>query len=450
MKHRLFGVVLAATLGLAPILILSGCAEQQPPINRVEAYALPKSLFNGEWFYQQTVVDVPGTRSVTFEGETAFMGTHRIRWDVQENYLYARAAYAKVKNAKNENQDTGEYLGEIVGAWKITSHFDIRRGYNPTTGEENNVLEENAADCKWYDCRYMRVDWSRNLTIDFYFLDWDETIQKEPVPFYVQDNDPRFKPIFDETAGYVDITTAMAVAPGSVHFPWWGVSIPYCWLYSAQDASCNTEIIKVRNSFWRRDPNRDFEPRVNKGEKDNWFGYFNTDRWTWHPEQGLTYPTKKQFLQRHNIWVASHYEDRPCTENTHCNGEEAKKAGTGEDGSYCDLNLPFHKNDVATDRDYDGLPDSFEDAVGLSADSADSDGDGLVDAQDDGDGNGNRDIEDFWAWDRAAQEFRCTIPLEKRTPKPVVYFNTGRFPWSQVCDEHDNNPQKDDVKPCKS
>jgi len=205
-------------------VLLWGCAEQQPAVNRVEAYALPKTLFTGEWFYQQTVVDTPGTKTVTFEGETAFMGTHRIRWDVQEKYLYARAAYEKVEGGKNQSQDTGEYMGEIVGAWAISSQFDIKRGYNPTTGEENNVLEENASDCKWYDCKYMRVDWSRNLAIDFYFLDWDESIKKEAIPFYVQDNDPKFKPIFDQSAGYIDITTAMAVAPGEVYFPGWVAS----------------------------------------------------------------------------------------------------------------------------------------------------------------------------------------------------------------------------------
>ena len=443
MKHRpRWGLV---ALQLSVLVALFGCAEQQPPVNRVEAYALPKTLFNGEWFYQQTVVEVPGTRTVTFEGETAFMGTHRIRWDIQENYLYARMAYEKVVGGKTgESQDTGEYLGEIAGAWRIINHFDIKRGYNPTTGEENNVLEENGADCKWYDCKYIRVDWSKNLAIDFMFLDWDEDIKKEAIPFYQQDNNPRYKPIFDGEAGYIDVTTAMAVAPGSLYFPWWNIRVPYCWLYDA-DQSCNTEIVKVRNSFWKRDPNRDYEPRVNKGKKDNWFGYFNTEKWVWEPERGLINPAKDQFLQRHNLWVESHYADKACTSDKECT----------EAGSVCDLNIPFHKNDVATDSDYDGLPDSFEaymnakDGVKLSSSSADSDGDGLPDGQDDADGNGKRDVEDFWDWDEAALEHRCTIPLAKRDPKPVVYFNTGYFPWSLVCDEHGGDPAKDAVKPCK-
>ena len=123
-NHRHRWCLLALQLGA--VAALFGCAEQQPPVNRVEAYALSKTLFTGEWYYQQTVVDTPGTKTVTFEGETAFMGTHRIRWDIQESYLYARASYEKVVGAKNMSQDTGEYLGEIVGAWRIVNHFDIK------------------------------------------------------------------------------------------------------------------------------------------------------------------------------------------------------------------------------------------------------------------------------------------------------------------------------------
>lgn len=427
---------------LALGLVVAGCAEQQPAVNRVEAYALPKSLFTGEWFNQQTVVDVPGAKTVTFEGETAFMGTHRIRWDIQESYLYARMAYEKVQGGKNTSQDTGAYKGEIVGAWRIESHFDIKRGYNPTTGEENNVLEENASDCKWYDCKYLRVDWSKNYAVDFYFLDYDESLKKEPIPFYVQDRtDPKFKPVFDELGGYIDITMAMAVAPGSEYYPWWGGNIPTCWLYASQDASCNTEIIKIRNSFWRRDPNRDYEPRKNKGEKDNWFGYFNTERWTWYAEQGLTYPTKKQYLQRHNLWEKSHSETA-CTADASCPTSK---------GSRCDTDMPFHKYDVATDSDYDGLPDSYEATVeGLSTTSADSDGDGLIDSQDDANGNGKRELEDFYAWDEKGLEYRCTLPMSEREPLPLVYFNTGNIPRSMVCDEHGNDPKKDsDPTPCK-
>ena len=45
--------------------------------------------------------------------------------------------------------------------FRIQSHFDIRRAYNPPTGEELNVVEENTIDRPWYEREYMRVDWSQ-------------------------------------------------------------------------------------------------------------------------------------------------------------------------------------------------------------------------------------------------------------------------------------------------
>ena len=209
----------AILLGAALTAII-GCAEQQDPINRVEAFALPKSLFAGEWYCQQTVVDVPGTLTVSMVGNTNYQGMHRIRWDIQEGWLYARKAYEEVQGAKRNNdgtavsEDTGEFMGSIVGAWRIKTHFDIKRGYNPTTGEKNNVITENGQDCKWYDCTYMRVDWAQNNATEYMFLDNDEDIIKAPVPFYNQSNDPRWKPVFDNSAGYIDVTTSMAVTPG--------------------------------------------------------------------------------------------------------------------------------------------------------------------------------------------------------------------------------------------
>ena len=61
--------------------------------------------------------------------------------------------------------------GQIVASFAITKHFDIRRDYNPTTGEENNVIVENDTDRPWYQREYFRVDWSKNLVTDAYDLD---------------------------------------------------------------------------------------------------------------------------------------------------------------------------------------------------------------------------------------------------------------------------------------
>ena len=89
MHRRILGVTLTI---LSASLLLAACGEEQAPVNRVEAYALPKTLFQGEWYYNKTVVDTPASRSIAWENMQGNFpnGLARIRWDIQENYLYAR------------------------------------------------------------------------------------------------------------------------------------------------------------------------------------------------------------------------------------------------------------------------------------------------------------------------------------------------------------------------
>jgi len=441
--HRLGSLVLIGAAGAA----FSGCAEERDPINRVEANALPKTLFAGEWYYQQTVVDVPATYTVSMVGNTNYNGMHRIRWDVQENFLYARKAYEVVKggsmHASHESisEDTGEFKGDIVGAWAIKGHFDIKRGYNPSTGEENNVVEENSSDCKWYECKYVRVDWSTNQAIDYMFIDSDEDIIKQPVAFYNQDADPRWKPTFDAQAGYIDITTAMAVDPGktTMEYSSGSYTYPTCWFFAYAHASCNTQIIKIRNSFMRRDPNRDYQPREHLAPYNEWFGFFTNERHTWENHYGLSQLTKRRMINRHNLWTEHHDLSKSCTKNDDCKTTP---------GSTCDKYIKFHKYDVATDSDNDGLPDAFEKDTkwaGLDSQNMDSDSDGILDADDDADGNGTRDIEDFWKWDRESMHYACTIPAKDRIPRPIAYYDTGFFPRDLVCDKDDKG-----TGPCKA
>ena len=60
----------------------------------------------------------------------------------------------------------GKPNGTVIAAYKILSHFDIRRSYNPVTGEDLNINEENTTDRPWYQRDYMRVDWSTNQVAD--------------------------------------------------------------------------------------------------------------------------------------------------------------------------------------------------------------------------------------------------------------------------------------------
>ena len=61
-----------------PVLAVLGCAQDRDPIDRTQPNALRKTLFDGEWYYQQTVVDIPGSWSHTFVGETNWQGLERV------------------------------------------------------------------------------------------------------------------------------------------------------------------------------------------------------------------------------------------------------------------------------------------------------------------------------------------------------------------------------------
>ncbi|MFO0670288.1 MAG: hypothetical protein U0235_11770 [Polyangiaceae bacterium] len=87
--------------------------------------------------------------------------------------------------------------GTIVAVFRIESHFDIKRSYNPSTGEDLNIIEENASDRQWYDRQYIRVDWSQNLVSDAYQSDLLSqlgafgSVTFSPLAYKVEDpNDP--------------------------------------------------------------------------------------------------------------------------------------------------------------------------------------------------------------------------------------------------------------------
>jgi hypothetical protein len=474
MYRRTRSPVIRVGLAALGLVLAVGCAQEQPIVDRTEAYALSKSLFTGEWYYNQTVIDTPnhGLPGFIPVGAVNYTGAKRIRWDIQEGWLYARKSYEFIKGSTRETvnggvsngsgdsfieTDTGEFKGSIVGAWRITSHFDVKRDYNPTTGETRNVVTENASDCKWYECTHFRVDWSKNQAVDYFFvLDYDEDIRKTNEAYSYQDgDDPRFMPIFDKKAGYIDITQAMTLDPGKIRFTWDGrtYEYPLCWL--SDTTECNTVTIKLRHSFWRRSPNRDFIARSHNGEITEWFGFFTNDRLIWDNRDGISEKHRQRVINRHNIWVNWHYADQPCKTDADC-----KTAG-----SKCDTYTKFYKVDVEKDSDVDGLPDSFEEAVGLNPRKADTDGDGKIDRHDDAvttrveydkdghvktlatDKESNRmsDLQDYWKWAAANREFRCTVPVTERTPRPIAYFNTGYFPRELVCDADD----QEGTGPCK-
>jgi len=158
-----------------------GCAQERDPINRVQANALDKSFFVGpnlsspaddpEFYMRNTVIDVPygASQDGLFTASYA-QPLSRVKWEISETTLIARQTYEHIQNSDfNGSRRTDS--GQVVAMFNITSQFDIRRSYNPTTGDETNVVTENATDRPWYEREYFRIDWSKNLVTDGYEVD---------------------------------------------------------------------------------------------------------------------------------------------------------------------------------------------------------------------------------------------------------------------------------------
>jgi hypothetical protein len=312
-KWMRIGMLLFAALTLS----LAGCAQDVGDIDRTQPNALKKSDLKGDWYYQRTVVDVPAADGFTFVGNTDHGGMTEIEWDIQQHYLYARRQTALIEGADNKEVAGEEYLGEVVAAYRIVSHFDIQRQYSASTGEQTNVIVENTSDRPWSLREYMRVDWSQNLVTN-YDLDFERQAI-ESVPYYVQaKHDPVTgelipnpdAPVFDyetdddgdELLTYFDITNRIHARAGTIRIPGYG-ELPLCWLRGSQFKECGAGEYTIRNSFMRIDPKHQYVPRPYKGKATEVFGYFTTDRYVYTSKNGIREQNKKRYLNRHNLWV---------------------------------------------------------------------------------------------------------------------------------------------------
>ncbi len=156
-KMRL--IRLLTTLCMASTLGVVGCAEPVEEVNTVQPDYIDKALFQGEWYYRQTMVDVSPEVAAAFVGMEADI--ERIRWEIRHSTLFAYRVHEAIPGLDESATRPGaEYQGDTIAAFPITSHFDIKRTYNTSTGEQTNVIGENTTDRHWAERQFMRIDWS--------------------------------------------------------------------------------------------------------------------------------------------------------------------------------------------------------------------------------------------------------------------------------------------------
>jgi hypothetical protein len=342
MRRKWTRALLLGAVGLAGGSVV-GCAQERAPINQVQADALAKSFFVGadlkdasddpEFYMRGTIVDVGyGAAQDGLFTSTYAQPVSRIKWEVSEDLLNARLSYERVQGSDGKgNQVDGLKKkatndGQIVASYRIKSHFDIRRSYNPTTGEELNVVVENSTDRPWNQREYFRVDWSQNLATDSYDYDtltslgWIGGVEYAPLAYTVLDpNDPD-APHFDASSGYFDVTNKAFAKPAVIDISalGWGLDkIPACMLPgdfaggTQPVGDCNPIEITLRQSFRKIAPS-DYEPVDYDGYRFQAFGIFTTERVGYNRDYGMIDAMWHRFASRYNIWDRSHfYTDAP-------------------------------------------------------------------------------------------------------------------------------------------
>lgn len=315
----------------ASLLVAASCAKQQEPINRVQPDYLDKEFLVGkdylnanddpEFYSRGTLIDVGyGAGQDGLFTSTYAQPLTRVKWTIQENLLVARLSYERIADSDGKGvagKSTND--GIVVAAYTISKHFDIKRDYNPATGEQLNIIEENDTDRPWYERQYIRVDWSKNLSVDDY--DYDMLSQMgvfggvtyEPLAYYINDPKSPDAPHIDAAAGYLDITNKAFAKPGVIDLSrFGGGTFPACFFDSAiagggaPTTQCSPVELTIRQSFLKV-PASDYEPEDYDGQRFSAFGAFTTDRNGYARNYGMTDAQLHHFIERYDIWQRSHY-----------------------------------------------------------------------------------------------------------------------------------------------
>jgi hypothetical protein len=312
----------AAALGVTALVGLGSCANEAPARSYVQPNAIKKTDLSGTFYYIQTVTEAPPTNGAMFKGQSSSL--LQIRFDIEQNFLYARRAFAQVANSEDaEVSDGPNYMGSPLAAWAITSQFDIIRDYNSTTGEQTNAIIESQ-ERPWNEREFIRVDWSKNLITDYvglgldlFFSDGQPSV--EGVSYWQSDpTQPDALHMEHLTADqgglksgdltYMDITDEMIVTPELLSIE--GMTYPKCFFYYEQD-DCASQVVKVRHSFAKIDPTHTYEPRQWDGVQMNLFGVWDVGlrRLSYNTEYGITNTGASRTAARFNIWEAAYKPD---------------------------------------------------------------------------------------------------------------------------------------------
>jgi hypothetical protein len=283
-----------------PSLVVMLAACSPGTISTVQPGAVAKNALEGEWYWRRTVEDVPYGTAATFAGAQDDMV--RLRFEIEEDLLLAYRSYPHIEG-------DGSEASAPVLAFPILDQFDIRRGYDRTTGEESNVIEENREQ-PWYDRDYIRVDWSTNLAeAPFAFAG----LELDLLEWVTGDDRSDQAPQFDDSDGDGTIDSLMLsqralVSPDTEEIPGYG-DVPVCLFFGQAEYECGPVEIGLVHSFVRVGDRAPFDGVPYDDRHMETFGYFSTERLQWDKGYGLVEPNRVRYANHHPLWKESFQRD---------------------------------------------------------------------------------------------------------------------------------------------
>ncbi|MEC8023776.1 MAG: zinc-dependent metalloprotease, partial [Myxococcota bacterium] len=376
----------------ASALLVTGCAQQQDEINRVQPNYTQKSELKGEFYFRSTVVEAPYTSLGFFVGNQNYQLERGI-FDIQEDNLYFYRTYElmiggetlgstpEVDTPLYQTDDSGNFIlddngkpipvvyqrrvgnelltfqrfvyrGSPILVIPITSHFDIQREFNTLTGEKTNVVVENTTDREWHERKYMRVGWGRS---QFDHADRNIFPQQgmygafappsEVIDETYADGDRPVKELAEDgTIQYLDYQVRSVFAAPTAYLDGYG-TIPACWYYPwylGQVAECISERVTFRHSFLKV-ADSDYVAWNYPDDKLKKFAYYRMERAQYDAVRGTTFTGVSRRIRRFRIWenyVVARGE--ACEVST--TGDAAGSCSAGQfcesfdDGSFCVAN----------------------------------------------------------------------------------------------------------------
>lgn len=324
-----------ALAAAAVAMFSAACTQMNGDINRVQPNVAKKTdLLDGVWFFRNTVTWTPATTGFTYPGQTGTM--EKLVFEIQEKNIVGYRAYPYILGAEIDIDKTSRvtgtttkycdkagkcsggqpYYGAPVVAFPIESQFDIQRNYNAATGEQGNVIAENASDRPWNQREYLRIDWSANILNVNSGLNWG-TIQNpgggSSSGTWIQPNEKGEDPVdyptreYDKNGKltYMDYTGRYMANPDLYYFEDYGY-VPTCWLWGGEQFDCSSSEIRMRISMSKIDPNksRDYEPLQYDNDLMTKFGYFRTERLNYDRKFGINNSAVVRLANRHRNWVS--------------------------------------------------------------------------------------------------------------------------------------------------